>query len=529
MPDELVQIYLCETDTVTLLDVPNAFVSEDADDADATRETADRHAETSKSGIPKKCAWNSTQTSSEAPKNGAIQSDRIDVVDEAAVDVHLSEGRWVYAAQPQDGPNGGTLATPWDIHDSFCDQKETLARREADRSESPAKTSEQQTESSSNTPDTASLTEMETSEPQLFMKSESFTRNVIIMERSIILNNLRPTAGDPGRTPEESSSSPTLEGLWAFSSKLTRTSSVTSAALNRQDPDILAVGYGDFNRPPFLICCWSLKNQMRPRTVFHCHSCVTSLDFCANVPGLLAAGMYDGSVAVWDIGRQEEARFPSSRCLKTHLRPVWQVKWTTQKSSSPAAESEWVELFVSASADGTIAKWHFSGDGLHCIGADSSVYLLGTWDGLVHRGSLNAQHFIHTYRKHTNTVNHIEWSPFCSDVFLSCSSDQTVRLWKQDLSTPVMSFTSTQTAVRAIRWFPKCSTIFAAINDRQLEIWDLKSSVKVPAIVRPAALGVKMTSLLFVGGTDCVLVGDSDGIVTVYRLENLNVGEQQVN
>lgn len=40
-----------------------------------------------------------------------------------------------------------------------------------------------------------------------------------------------------------------------------------------------------------------------------------------------------------------------------------------------------------------------------------------------------------------------------------------------------------------------------------------------------AAPGVKMTSLLFSRGTDCVLVGDSDGHVTVYLLKNLIVGE----
>lgn len=44
-------------------------------------------------------------------------------------------------------------------------------------------------------------------------------------------------------------------------------------------------------------------------------------------------------------------------------------------------------------------------------------------------------------------------------------------------------------------------------------------------MVHHAAPGVKMTSLLFARGTDCVLVGDSDGQVTVYQLKNLRVGE----
>lgn len=44
--------------------------------------------------------------------------------------------------------------------------------------------------------------------------------------------------------------------------------------------------------------------------------------------------------------------------------------------------------------------------------------------------------------------------------------------------------------------------------------------------MQPAAPGVRMTSLLFSSQADCVVVGDSDGHVTVYQLKNLNVGEQ---
>lgn len=51
-----------------------------------------------------------------------------------------------------------------------------------------------------------------------------------------------------------------------------------------------------------------------------------------------------------------------------------------------------------------------------------------------------------------------------------------------------------------------------------------------PVIVQPAAPGVKFKALLFALQTDCVLVGDSDGHVTVYKVKNLSRGENnQVN
>lgn len=38
-----------------------------------------------------------------------------------------------------------------------------------------------------------------------------------------------------------------------------------------------------------------------PERVFHCHSCVTSLDFSANNPSQLAVGMYDGTIAIYTV------------------------------------------------------------------------------------------------------------------------------------------------------------------------------------------------------------------------------------
>lgn len=76
-------------------------------------------------------------------------------------------------------------------------------------------------------------------------------------------------------------------------------------------------------------------------------------------------------------------------------------------------------------------------------------------------------------------VNSITWCPLNPDVFLSCSSDWTIHLWKQDNLHPVLSFTSTQRAVHNIKWSPKWATVFGAVIEGQLEIWDLNSSLWV--------------------------------------------------
>lgn len=78
-----------------------------------------------------------------------------------------------------------------------------------------------------------------------------------------------------------------------------------------------------------------------------------------------------------------------------------------------------------------------------------------------------------------SAVNHIQWSPFNPDVFLSCSSDWSIQLWKQGHYTPVLSFTSVQRAVYSAKWSPNWPTVFAAINGQQLEIWDLNLNMWV--------------------------------------------------
>ncbi|XP_039989507.1 dynein intermediate chain 4, axonemal-like [Xiphias gladius] len=584
MLEEVVDIYLSGTDTISLLDIPNTLVSDDADDAETIKEGNIHYAELCKNRVGNdKYVVRSMQTFTGAAKDKQIQCDKIVMVDE------------------------GTTATVWDIYDSFCNQNETAENEEVNYPESTLSTSKIQekrggkssSSSSSSTVGTgstiSSLLEMEIwnslnvePDPQEIILSESFQQSLLVMLRNIMANIFQPKLAayrqlhileDPDSTAkpgteeqsdgdETSCLTPALERLWAFSCELTRGRNITSMVWNKKNPDLLAVGYGDLDpryQKPGLICCWSLKNPLWPERVFHCHSCVTSLDFSANNPGQLAVGMYDGTVALYNVQcRDNRACIASSReCSKKHIHPVWQVNWTKQEMRLSGEERE--EALVSVSADGRITKWLLGSNGLDCIDLmelrtvnntkveapknkktanvlstvtpglcvdfhpkDSSVYLVGTWEGLIHKCSFsNSQHFLDTYQKHFCPVNHVEWSPFSPDVFLSCSSDWTIQLWRQGHSSPALSFTSTHRAVYTVRWSPNCSTVFAAVNGQQVEIWDLNKSILYPAVVHHTAPGVEMTALLFATGSDCVLVGDSDGQATLYQLKNLSVGESK--
>ncbi|XP_022059983.1 dynein axonemal intermediate chain 4 isoform X2 [Acanthochromis polyacanthus] len=530
---EIIDIFLTETDTISLLDIPSTFVSVDSDEADTVIERNNQYAELCRNtmGNDDKYVNRSVQTLDGAAKHKHVQSDNLVMVD------------------------AGLTVTTWDMYNTLCDpeQEKTVRSPQPDKTDLPeavvdsSRTAERSvsvgsTVSSVKDVDTSTNTANTDSELQLIVQSERFQHSLLVMERSILLNIFQPQLAayrqlpvleDPDSpvkpetveqreedTGSSQSLSPSLQSLWVFSCRLSRGRSVSSMAWNEKNPDLLAVGYGQFNsgdQEPGLVCCWSIKNPTWPERFIRCDSAVTCLDFSVNSPGQLAVGMHDGTIAIYNVHSRDKSRVISSHeCPKKHLGPVCQLRWTLQELSLSGEDK--AEALFSVGADGRICKWFVSSSGLDCTDlmmlkkvttmkrpggnktnqtkenilsvltpglcfdfhpADPGICLAGTWEGLIHKCSCsNTQEFLETYQKHFSPVNCITWSPLSPDVFLSCSSDWTIQLWKQNHQKPVLGFTSTQGAVYDVRWSPKWATVFGAVNEQQLEIWDLKTSIR---------------------------------------------------
>uniref|UniRef100_A0A3Q0QZ01 Dynein axonemal intermediate chain 4 n=1 Tax=Amphilophus citrinellus TaxID=61819 RepID=A0A3Q0QZ01_AMPCI len=545
MLKEVVDIFISETDTFSLLDIPGTCVSVDADDADAIIARNSQYEEVCRNRAGHgKDVDRSVQTLNGATKNKQVQSNSLIMVDAGKSVMLMMIFINVLNTMTGNIPNHRTTDCPEAVMDSSRAAERSVASTATTVSVSGSLKEVEVDGNSLNT-------ELEW---ELIVLSEKFQHCLLAMEKSILRNNsqpqlaayrqlavleVKPDLVEPRKGGTESSQSPALECLWVFSCELSRGRSVSCMAWNRKNPDLLAVGYGGFdfgNQTPGLVCCWSIKNLKWPERVIHCDSTVTSLDFSASSPSQLAVGTRDGSITIYSVHSQDNR----------HMGPVWQLRWMQQELSSSGEEKE--EALLSVGADGRISKcscqclWLLPlkrsvltalTPGL-CFDfhpTDSSIYLTGTWEGLIHKCSFsNTQQFVETYSKHFCPVNCVAWSPFNPDVFLSCSSDWTIQLWKQDHSKPLLGFTSAQKAVCDVKWSPKWATVFGAVNEEQLEIWDLNLSILDPVIVQPAAPGVRMTSLLFSSQTDCVVVGDSVGEVAVYQLKNFSVAERsQVN
>lgn len=582
--ENMIEIELTETETIWLLDMPAVMVSVESEEAEMIKRRNQTYTELCKSHVGNdRYTDRMMQTFNDAPKNKKVQCEKITM------------------------EHAGVMATSWDIYDSYLKTSDlpaetdvaekrqrslsisvirTKGSRIMEKTMSVSSTGKESRSSSVMDMESSILTQIQENveqDPDEILKSEKFQKHLFFMERVLMENIFQsklaayrqlPILTDPDFKPESSeegvknavevkSMAPSLDRLWSFTCELTKGHNVSSTAWNKKNPDLLAVGYGQFGfkeQKGGLVCCWSLKNPMWPECIFHSEAGVTSVDFSAANPNLLAVGMYNGIVAVYNVQMKQNAPvLDNSDFASKHAGPVWQVKWTEQDRETTGEDKG--ETLISISADGRITKWYMR-KGLDradimklrrtgnekskktaaekekknaafisrqapgmCFDfnpKDTNIYLAGTEEGHIHKCSCSYnEQFLDTYRNHKGPVYRIMWSPFCHDVFLSCSSDWSISLWRQDLPKPVLNFSSSTKSVYEIMWSPKSATVFGAVNEGRLEIWDLNTSILDPIIVSSARPDIKLTTVLFAKNTDCVLIGDSDGQVSVYEMRNL--------
>ncbi|XP_067846470.1 dynein axonemal intermediate chain 4 isoform X2 [Heptranchias perlo] len=620
--NKIVDVYLTETETFSLLDLPVEIISVDSGEAEAIKKRNQLYIELCKERVGNdRYIERMAQTFGGAQKSKEVQCDKINTKD------------------------AGVMATTWDMYDSFkeeelheeasfdhLNQQKDLSQAQINFNKTVLQTlsalssigleSRSTSSAESESIVTVQGTEELDRDPEELLKNEKLKQDLFIMERVIMENIFQPKLAayrqlpilpDPNENPNAEEElidsimlldimSPRLQPLWSFTCSLTKGRNVSCMVWNKHNVDLLAVGYGQFGykeQKGGLICCWSLKNPMpagpaikpeknaqlqpvrppnllgcgshmslrmiiyatwrevalaltanflTPRTaeqwrqkfhilyraakwperIYNCESGVTALEFSADTPNLLAVGHYDGTVAVYNIRNPEDGLIlDSSNDLNKHIGPVWQLKWTEQDRNSKGDEKE--GTLISIAADGRVAKWNL-GKGL-----ESSDLMRIKRTGM------------HTSKKETNDkekkseasisrqapgmcfafhpkgpVYKVTWSPFSLDTFLSCSADWSIHVWSQEILKPVLRFSSTITkAVHDIMWSPKSATMFGAVNEDRVEIWDLGVSILDPVVICPANEGLSLSTLLFAKNTDCMLIGDNSGQVIVYELHNM--------
>ncbi|NXO46006.1 WDR78 protein, partial [Locustella ochotensis] len=594
--EQRVDIFLSETDTLWMLDLPTAVVSTEAEEAARVLERNKIYAEICKAKIDSEnFVEKMVQTISGAAKTKEVQCEAISVAEK------------------------GVTVTSWDL-DNSLNASETEPT-ETEEPEAPAgKSSKSPTAEEpgqavavpsarassiiiAESAVAARSHEERECHSEAILTSANLQQDLVVMERILMENIFQPKLAvyrripvliEPVVTsdtdvegseeeedeeeekaeekqeetlPDESpaeDAGPRLEQLWSYGCDLTRGHSVSSMAWNKINPDLLAVGYREFvsqDQKKGLACCWSLKNPMWPERIFRCEHGVTAVDFSLASPNLLAVGMANGCVAIYDVrSRSDAALLDSSASLNQHKGPVWQLRWVEQDRGARAGDKQ--ERLMCISGDGRMTQW-FIQQRLDCSDVmkikrtesemkklpgerdkkneapiaqeaagmcfdfhpeDPDIFLAGTEEGHIHCCSCSGkEQILGTYRGHKGPVYKVAWNPSSTEMFLSCSADWSILLWHRDSHSPLLTFTSVTAFVHDIKWAPQSAFIFAAVNERRVEIWDLTVSIFNPVLSCAASPEGNLSSLLFARNAECLLLGDSCGQVGVWQLHNLAV------
>ncbi|KAG2453598.1 hypothetical protein HYH02_001816 [Chlamydomonas schloesseri] len=422
---------------------------------------------------------------------------------------------------------------------------------------------------------------------------------------------------------------PRMEHLWDWSCPLTAGKNVACMGWNKANPDLLAVGYGSYafgsgtpgagaagdplsmthkssitgaaaasrpftaesaatgeaggagagatttsghqttgHEPRGLVAFWSLKNLQHPLWWFEVKAAVTSLDFSTYSPNLLALGMYDGTVAIYDIkSRQGSPSMESDVHSGKHSDPVWKVKWLDH---GPERD----EPLVSISTDGRVTQWSIakglefsdlmklkrmarrgaggppttsaaaakegskaaavpeqqdafisrltSGMAFDFSSRDERIYVAATEDGWLHKCSTSySEQYLESYRGHMGPVYQVQFSPYKKDMFISASGDWTIRMWQEGRDTPLLTFQASTNEINDVQWCPTNSTVFGSVTaSGRLEIWDFALSTVKPVMHQKTP--AKLSCMLFAPNYPVVVCGGEDGTVKAYRLFNVS-------
>merc|ERR1711907_327589 len=319
----------------------------------------------------------------------------------------------------------------------------------------------------------------------------------------------------------------TLLPLWRFSSEKAKRKQVTSIKWNPRYSDLCAVGFGsyDFNRQGTgVICCYSLKNTRYPEYVFNTDAGVCSLDWHPNHPALLAVGLYDGTVLVYDVrARMKKPIYQSTVRTNKHTDPVWEVRWNSDEvmelklMSGTASNSEEDETSLAGLAGGLCFDFNRQSEHL---------FLVGTEEGRIHKCSKAfSGQYLETYEGHSIAVYTVRWNLFHPKIFISASADWTVKMWDHTNRTPVMSFDLAQ-AIGDVAWAPLSSTPFAAItSDGTVHIYDLSVNRNERICCQKVVKRAKLTHVAFNNAEPIIIVGDDRGGVNTLKLSpNLRIG-----
>ncbi|XP_067632457.1 dynein intermediate chain 2, ciliary isoform X2 [Eurosta solidaginis] len=343
----------------------------------------------------------------------------------------------------------------------------------------------------------------------------------------------------------------TLLPLWKFNYDRIRKLSITDLLFNPKYYDLFAVCYGshEFMKQSNegAICFFTVKNPSFPDYIISTESGVMCCDIHPSYPFLVAIGMYDGSVAVYNLRENyEQPLYLSVGVHNKHAECAWEIKWGPDMSdgeinfysvSTDGRVFNWVlmqnDFMITAittlfltneiveGPDGTEVQLRSCGSCMKFHPTNPEIYLIGTEEGLIYKCSIAySSKYLMTYKAHHLTVYRIDFNRFNANIFISCSGDWRVKVWEDMRPEPLFIF-DLGSSVGDVKWAPFSSTVFAACTtEGKVFVFDLNVNKYKPICVQAVVpkRKNKLTRLAFNENLPFIIVGDDKSTVTSLKL-----------
>ena len=123
-----------------------------------------------------------------------------------------------------------------------------------------------------------------------------------------------------------------LKSLFKFQFDITEGRQVSCIDINVANPDLIAVGYGEYEidctktLKEGLLCFWTLKNPNFPEKIIKTEHSITCCQFSKKNPHLIAVGDSHGNIAIYNIRNNDNKPLAESKDLEgKHTDIVWEI------------------------------------------------------------------------------------------------------------------------------------------------------------------------------------------------------------
>ncbi|EJF64142.1 WD40 repeat-like protein [Dichomitus squalens LYAD-421 SS1] len=339
--------------------------------------------------------------------------------------------------------------------------------------------------------------------------------------------------------------------------------SITDIDWSPKYPELSCASYNKnpaaLNEPDGIVAVWNLHLLERPEFVFHSQSDVLSVTFSPFHSNLIFGGTYSGQILLWDTRSKHLPVLKTPLSAAGHTHPVYAMQMVgTQNAHN----------LITSSTDGTVCSWlvdmlaqpqetlelvhaghnktsEVSITSLNFPDNETTTFWVGTEEGNVYQanrydraGAKAGLNQYDVYKGHSGPVMGLHFHPLVgpvdfSDLFLSCSVDWTVKLWRaKSLAkpstavnnvAPLYSFDEADDYVYDVKWHPTHPALFGTVDGAgKFDLWNLNHDTEVPVVSTSVGSGRALNKLRWErkDGRRAAL-GGSDGRLYIYDIGDM--------